>query len=238
MLLDRAGSETYLKRKEVPEGLEVASRRVHLALLQEHGLWDRMQPPDRLAMMMADGHWEWKQINEATHALEPLRLLRWILRIDFYLPEIGKQLHSDFGIAHELVTTPGKLCDGTGLIDWPAMVLGRDVARQYYYRCMAEAIHRRRIEPANEEASAWAQGVSESLRGQQHTDLVLGTELVSEAGDDLLVRATVLSEQRMNFLGWAMKIYETGELPESMLGVFKQEEAPRPLAPISPDAAS
>jgi hypothetical protein len=95
VMVDRAGSERFLQEKELPEGVEVISRRAHLELLKSHGIWERMAPADRQAIMMPDGHWDWTRINQMAMEIEPLRLLRWVLRIDFQLPQIGQSLKGE-----------------------------------------------------------------------------------------------------------------------------------------------
>ena len=237
VMLDRAGSESFLKTKELPPGVQVTSRRVHLDLLHQHSLWDRMEPTDRFALMAADGHWEWKQINLAGSAMEPLRLVRWMLRLDFYLPVIGQQLKGNYALAQELVQAPAKLYEATDLIDWSGILTGRDAAHTFYLRCLAEAMTRGHVTPRNDEAAAWAKGVTDRLKGRQDEDFVLETKLVSEASDELLRWALVLSEQRVNFLNWAMKIRESGTVPEKMMGVFRPEaESEEPAAEIVAEA--
>jgi hypothetical protein len=61
------------------------------------------------ALIAADGHWDWEQINAAEEAIEPLRLLRWMLRIDIYLPVIGEHLQASYDTACELVEKPEKV---------------------------------------------------------------------------------------------------------------------------------
>jgi hypothetical protein len=131
VLLARAGSEGFLKEKVLPEGFEVNSRRVHLETLKSAGLWDRIAREDREAMMMPDGHWEWARINQVALALEPLRLLRWVLQIDFYLPLVGQQLKGDYAIAYELVPLVDKLlaCTGPGkaaMVDLETAHMGKE----------------------------------------------------------------------------------------------------------------
>jgi hypothetical protein len=220
VMVDRAGSESFLKEKVLPEGFEVTSRRIHLDLLKAQGLWETMAPADRDMMMMADGHWEWWQINQVTMGIEPVRLLRWILRIDFYLPVIGQQLRGDYAAAHELILAPEKVLNGKGLVDLATMRVARNAAIQYYARCIAEGISRGLLEPRNDEIGQWAKSVSEELKGKQHEDLVLGGKIVSEVTDEELQWALQLSERRFNFLKWAMGVMKDGREPDWEMSVF------------------
>lgn len=113
----RAGSEQFLKEKVLHESLEVIARRRFIDLLRSRNLWDRMAPRDREAMLLPDGHWEWTLIREVGNCIELVRLLRWILRIDYYLPVVGRQLRGDFTMAHAVVQSPEKIVEGKGLVD-------------------------------------------------------------------------------------------------------------------------
>jgi hypothetical protein len=220
VMLDRAGSEMFLKEKVLPEGFEVTSRRTHLDLLKKHGLWEAMAQRDRDAVMMADGHWEWWQINHVSLAIEQLRLVRWILRKDFYLPLIGQQLRADYGVAHGFVLAPEKVLNGKGLVEIASMRDGAEAADHYFLRCWAEGISRGYFEANGDEAVEWANSVSERLRGKQHEDVVLGGKLVSEVSEQELRWATSLAERRRLFLRWAMQVMEEGKAPAWEMSVF------------------
>ncbi len=219
-LVARAGSERFLKEKILPEGFEVTSRRLHLDMLKTRGLWDKMARVDREAMMMPDGHWEWERINQVGLALEPLRLLRWLLRVDYYLPLIGKQLRGDYATAYELVRAPEKVLESKGLVDPATVRVGRNSAGEYYQRCVAEAITRGYYEASSDEAAQWAKAVAEGMGGKQHEDFVLGDKLVSEASKDDLLWAVSLSRRRRDFLSWVMAVMQGGvELEGEFMGL-------------------
>ena len=224
-MVDRAGTEGFLKQKELPENVEVIARRVYLDLLKREDLWDRLDRGDREAMMMPDGHWEWRQINAVAIGLEPLRLMRWMLRVDFYLPFIGQQLKGDFSIAHELVKEPEKLAATDVMVSVTSVENAREAAMQYYLRGLAEEIHRGYREPVDEKQREWAQGVVDALAGKQHEDLVLGNELVSEAEKQQLEWATLLAYNRYHFLGWALRLMSGEPLPESLPRVSPEPRA-------------
>jgi hypothetical protein len=183
-----------------------------------------MARTDREAMMMADGHWTWPYINHVALALEPLRLLRWILRIDFYLPVVGQQLRGDYAIANQIVTDPAKTLAGKPLTDLSTIRTARDAARAYLSRCMAEGISRGYFQPRDEEIAQWAANLSENLKGKQHDDLVLGGKLVSEATEDELRWAASLSQRRLDFLNWIMALLDRGTIPDWQMSVFPPPE--------------
>jgi len=213
VFVDRAGSERFLKEKQLPKGVEVISRRAQLDLLRSHGIWERMAPSDREAIMMPDGHWDWMRINQMAMEMEPLRLLRWLLRIDFQLPQIGQSLSGDFTIANELVTAPQKALQGDELAEEQLIRIGAEAAQHYYVRCLAEAITRGYLPPKDDQALQWAKEISESLDGHQDEDLVLGSNLVSEAAREQLMWATTLSQKRSEFLSWSLSLLKEGHPP-------------------------
>ena len=242
-MIDRAGSESFLKNKTLPEGVEVTSRRIHLDLLRTHNLWEKMARPDREAMMMADDHWDWPLINQASLAIEHLRLVRWLLRIDFYLPVIGQQLRGDYALAKEVVNESQKVIAGKDLADLPMVRIGRDAAQQYLARCVAEGIHRGYYQAVNENVASWAKGLAEELKGKQHDDLVLGEKIVSEATESELRWATALSQRRLNFLNWT-DIHPPDRHPPHMADVRlppsepeQSAETSAPIEAIAPASA-
>lgn len=214
VLMDRAGSERYLKERQLPEGAEPVSRRIHLELLRKYGVWDRVSLADRDVIAMPDGAWEPDRISRVTTAVEPLRLLRWILRVDFRLPAVGHQLYGDFTIAHEIVTDPRKVVEGIAMVEADMVRQGRDLANHYSGRCIAELIYRGYQAAPNEQTASWAKGVCEALKGKQSEDLVLGDILVSEADQDRLSWAATLATIRTGFLNEVLSIMESMQVPE------------------------
>jgi hypothetical protein len=225
VLVDRAGSERFLKEKELPPGMEVTSRRMQMEVLRTFNMWDRVSLDDREAIMMPDGAWDWGKINIFATGIEPLRLLRWILRLDFRLPPIGQQLSGDFSIAHEIVVDPHRLRRGSDLIEDGAVRVSRDDAHNTLLRCVAESISRGYQVAEDEKTAAWAKQVSEELSGNQHEDFLLGDELVSEANRERLAWATALSNIRTEFLSRVLELLDTGRSPEGPLEtMFAQED--------------
>jgi hypothetical protein len=225
VLLDRSGSERFLKEKELPPGMEITSRRLHINLLRQYSLWDRMASADRDAMMLADGHWTPANINQITTGIEPLRLLRWILRVDFRLPHVGQQLYGDLAIAHELVVDPGLLFNGTDLAEVEVIRTARNDAALFRGRCLAEAISRGYAGIQDEKTAQWAEDVSRNLRGKQSEDLVLGDKLVSESERGQLEWAGLLATVRCGFLDEVLAALESGTVPAPPMSTIFARDA-------------
>jgi hypothetical protein len=218
---DRAASETFLKQNTVPEGNEIISRRLHLDLLKRIGAWEKLSQADRDVMIDADGNWDWQRINQTTFAIEPLRLLRWILRIDFYLPLIGQQMRIDYKIANELVHDPDRVLKSDGLASVSMLETGRESARHFLLRCTAELINRGLEEPKTDEIKEWASRATATLSGNQNEDLLLEGSLVSEASEKQIRWARALARARSEFLGWAIGVLEGSVAPEPQLSVMQ-----------------
>jgi len=233
VMLDRAGSEVFLHEKELPLNVEIVSRRTHINLLRTTGIWDDMAAPEREAMMIADGHWPPELIARTNIGMEPLRLLRWILRVDFFLPLVGMESRPSYALAHEIVSEPGKFLDAKKLIDWNALNTGRKAAQHYFYRCLAESISRGYYEAKDEKAKEWAVDLTRSLEGRQGEDLLIGSKLVSEVGPDELSQAVMLARTRTNFLAWVERLFG-GSAPLSLPFSFPSE----PLAVPEPETAA
>lgn len=212
VLAERSASEAFLKEKILPDHIQVISRRVHIDLLKSKGLWDKLLPDERAALIIADGHWEWPMINSCSYSRERLRLLRWILRIDYHLPLLGAQLQYDAQIFKDLIRSPSIAFDGHEMVLPSTIETARKAGHDFFIRCLSEEITRGLHGPEQIEASPWAQEISTAIGGNQSEDLLLGGKLVSEADNNLVHYATTVARIRSEFLSWAGKVLD-GSLP-------------------------
>jgi hypothetical protein len=224
VMLNRVTSEMFLKEKFLPEGYEVVSRRRHIDLLRQYDLWEHIAPPDRESVMAADGHWEWPRINETAICIENLRLLRWLLRIDHFLPAIGLQLRGDYGIANDLIDFPEKLFRNTSLLKKEDLQQALEVGNDYFLRCWAEGVARGYFVVKDEESVTWAKSVADRLAGDENEDLVLGSTIVSDASAEQLQWATTLSHRRVHFLKWMIAVIEEGEVPNWLISAYLEPQ--------------
>jgi hypothetical protein len=104
----------------------------------------------------------------------PYAFLRWVLRIDYFLPTIGRAADLSYAVAHEIVVN-ARTALGTGkMIDLDSLATAHRAAEDYFYRCAAETISRGYHESDDELVKEWAHVVSETLAGKQGEDLLLG----------------------------------------------------------------
>jgi hypothetical protein len=205
---DRAGSEGFLAVKTLPEGFEVATRRVHVSVLKEHGLWDRLGAEEKDLLLRSDGHWE-NEVAKRTslYTLDLVRVLRWVLRVDQFLPVVGSTLEQDYALAKELVVDPKRLFDGSEVVKRKALEIARDAAHHYFQRCAAEGVKRGYFEPESEKNAEWSRAYSDQMAGRQSEDLLLGTKIVSEADEGAVRLATVLALRRYRLCVWLVGVF-------------------------------
>lgn len=220
VMADRAGSEGFLAVKTLPEGLEVTTRRVHVALLKQYGLWDRLDVEAKDLLLRPDGHWEEGVANRVRWSLEPLRVMRWALRLDEYLPVVGKTLDQDFGMASELVKEPQKLFEGTDVVTRAALETARKAGDHYFQRCAAEGVKRGYFEPESEKNAQWSREYADKMAGKQSEDLLLRTKIVSEADEGTLRVGTMLSLRRLRMCGWLIEVFSEEKAVGETLGLL------------------
>jgi hypothetical protein len=132
VLLARVGSEAYISEKELPEGTEVITRQSLLTFLRENGLWEKLEAPEVELLSAADGHWSRSQIQEGAVAYsEQLRLLRWTLQIDLFLPAISRSACPDYRQSKEFIERYSDVRNDTVFLSSWDLRLARDEAWQF-----------------------------------------------------------------------------------------------------------
>ncbi|HEX4006087.1 MAG TPA: hypothetical protein VHX60_07915 [Acidobacteriaceae bacterium] len=228
VMLARAGNELFVQNKQLPPNIEIISRRTHIDLLRRTGIWEKLSRADREANMMPDGHWDLTTIQHASLAMEPYRLIRWLLRIDFFLPAVGKQAKGDFDLAREIVQTPEIMLASRQFVTPDALEVALGSAKEYFFRYFAESIHRGYRVPHDENAAAWATEVATRLSGRQNDDLTIGTKLVSEADEEEIRWTTVQSHTRMTFLTWIINLANRDQTPPLPFTLLQPEPEAAP----------
>ncbi|SEG18937.1 hypothetical protein SAMN05421819_2122 [Bryocella elongata] len=231
---DRSGSEQFLHTKILPEGIEIITRRVQLDLLRDRGLYNRIEDSVRNLLLRADGHWTAADCHEGSLALEPLRVLRWCLRLDHYLPSIGEAPRLDYKLSSQTVKDPDSLFRGSDFVSYDTLNIAFRAAANFMHRCFAEAVVRGLMQPADEEDAARARRIVDDHSGNEHKDLVLGDTIVSKATDGDILHARLLAARRYHLLSWIARVqYGDFEVPDVLRIFFK--DPPSPTSPEDSD---
>ena len=212
VLVDRAASEIFVQNKRLPQGVEVITRRRHLELLRSKGLYDRLGNRERDLLLLPDGHWPEATIDAVTLLLEQVRLLRWSLRIDRFLPTVGADLRADFKLATELVNQPELVANGKATLALEDLRVALSAAEQFFHRTWSEGV-RRAIYTVSEAGEAeQTKRYADLMQHRESEDLLIAATLVGEAKDEEIRLATLLALRRAQVLRWVRsRMY--GEIP-------------------------
>lgn len=213
ILAYRANSEAFLKQNVLPDHMQIISRQRHMELLRSRNLWEKLLPDERQVLMMPDGEWGWPLINEAGVMQEQLRLTRWILRLDFFLPDLGSVRRFDARRYKELIDAPERLAKNPRLVGASNLEAACGGARELHLRCFAEEVHRGYRTDAPEGVRDWARDICEQLGGKQSEDFLVGYKIVSDLTEQELRFMTALAGRRRQFLEWAEGILKGEETP-------------------------
>jgi hypothetical protein len=218
VLADRASSEVFVAVKTLPDQIEVVTRQLHIALLRKHNLWERLGPEEKALLMLPDGGWEAGVTQHvAERALEPLRILRWALRVDPYLPSVGSDASVDYKLAKELVLNPEKIMAGYDLIDRQNLEAVRLSADNYFQRGVAEGLTRGFFLSENEQNLVWAKNIAQQLGGRQAKDLVVGAKLIGETDESTVRLVTSIAQRRVQTCDWLIGVLSGKEMVGEVL---------------------
>jgi hypothetical protein len=220
VLADRAGSENFLQTKVLPEGVEVITRRLQLDILRERGLYDRLGSIERDLMLLPDGHWTNENIDCLALALEPLRILRWVLRTDHYLPSVGDCLILNYKLAQQTANDPASVYEGEDFISIDTLNQAFREADYVMNRCFAEAVIRGLVELDDDEERERCQKVVDEHRNHEDKDPTLNGIIVSKSEDHMVVRARIFAARRRAVLIWIAKRMYDDIQPSENLEVF------------------
>ncbi len=177
-LLDRAGSELYLRNHEIPDGSEIVARQRQNQLLLKAGVWEKLERSEVELLSLPDRAWSQEQCNMSVVWCEQIRLLRWTLRLDAEIMPLAHFPPLDFTLA--------KLPGEVGETDTPMLLPSdlraeRDIAKAYLVRLIAESTARKLtlFTPQMEE---WSAEFRSAVAGPS-TDFLIGTRTVNDLKD-------------------------------------------------------
>jgi hypothetical protein len=202
-LLERLGSEIGME-KELPEGIEVITRRVLLDRLAKFDLREGLEPELRDALLAPDGHWPQNLKNRAFGTWECLYVLRWVLRLGELQPPSDKP---DYKTTDASVLFSIKQPEKLNVLPAWDIRPARDVAEQFYHRCLAERVARKEMPDATEEQVQLAIDFRESVEAKGYApDYMVGTQTILELPSELLWLVFVRAYHRMSTLALLVEV--------------------------------
>ena len=216
ILAHRAASEAFLKHNGLPEGKQIVTRQNHLKLLRGHGMLDRLGSVEKDLVLAPDGAWDEDTIDRASLLLEPVRVFRWLLRLDPRLPLVGEAALVDFRLAGSLLEDPERAFGVTAMVDMEDIRTTRTAAEQIFYRCYSEGQKRGLYIDASAENAEKAIFYAERLAGREDEDVLIGHIIVSRASDDEVRLAAQVALSRIRLLQWVQgRLYgDIAAIPE------------------------
>lgn len=206
VLVWRASSEAFLKNKVLPENSEVRTRRVILDTLASLNLRDSLSSEELDLHLLPDGDWNNESISTVIcrrAELEALQYACGAITLLSPIEDFDRLPRMDFGPLSELAQRsawkPRETYD---------IRREREMAASFYVRCLAEQEHRGIRAVFENEEGKMILDEARANAGSENTDLLIGTEIVSEVGDDRLRLATGQAWLRLTALGHALSILE------------------------------
>lgn len=196
-LLARAASESFLKTKEIPDGIVIITRQTQIESLRTQGLWDKLSLEEGDLLRAPDGYWTPEQIQQMVSWCEQLRLLRWVLGLDGEITPLAFFPRTDVSLSAEIVKHGRALFDGKELLNSWDIRVERDIAREYLVRCLIEWQSRESIH-ASREFAEWAAQARVQVAGPSD-DLLAGVKAVGELENDELAYLQLIAGIRENF---------------------------------------
>lgn len=211
ILLARLGSERLIQQKSLPDNLEIITRRRHLGLLRDLGLWDSVPLQIRDLLLAPDGHWDADALND-WRAFETLRCLRWILRLDTELTPIAHLPRLSGNPVLALISKPDSLLRSGGMQDIWDIRLERVAADRFFSRCFAELRGRGFLPPmVNPDTLSWTDAVYEKARDPDHRDVLVKHLTVAELDEGTLRYVASVAWNRYHTLEHVMNMIDAPE---------------------------
>ncbi len=210
-LLERLGSEIAME-KELPDGIEVITRRVLLDRLHQLNLRDDLKPQLRDILLAPDGHWPQELKNRAFQAWECFTVLRWVLGLGALTPLTDQP---NYKLADINALFAIKQMEKLNVLPAWDIRPARNNTTLFFNRCWSELTARGAIRDATEETVQHAIEARETIQSEGYTaDFLVGVRTVPELQDQQLWQITVRTYHRMQMLALLVDI-TSGDKPTS-----------------------
>jgi len=216
ILLERLGSEIAME-KELPQEIEIITRRVQLERLDELGLRESLDPFLLDVLLAPDGHWPQELKSRARNAWECLAVLRWALGLG-ELRSLASEPSYGYDCSQSVlaVKDPAKL---NVLASWDIRP-ERNATDIFFARCWSELTARREISETSDEDVAQAIDRRSSIEAEGYTaDYLIGAKTVPELPSHTLWMAVIRAYNR-----WQMLCL--------LIGITSGETTPSELRPL------
>ncbi len=200
-LLDRAGSELYLKEHETPEGSEIIARQRQNQLLMKRGAWHKLQREEADLLSAPDRTWSEEQCNMSLTWCEQVRLLRWTLRVDEEIMPLAHFPRVDFSLA-KIPGEPGEI--GVPMRLASDLRAEREIAKGYLARLVAESATRKLIH-STPQLDEWSAELRSAVSGPS-TDFWIGARTVNDLNDREVGFLLTASSARHDYAAYLVEL--------------------------------
>jgi len=206
LLIWRAYSENFLRTNELSKGQEVLSRRIILGKLRELNLLDDLSEQERNLHFLPDGAWSDDDISPYLFRRSELEVLQYATGIVDSLTPI-----EDFDKIQQL--SIDQIQNVTPNTNWKPrepfdIRRERDMSAAFYLRCLGEQVRRGKVEATFEQEEREAIDGANQRAGDENADFLIGTRIISDAGDVELILAISQAYLRFTALQQTLSLLE------------------------------
>jgi hypothetical protein len=198
-------SENFLSKNEVPEGKEVLTRRTILSKLRELNLLDDLSEQERNLHFLPDGAWSVDDISAQLFRRAELEVLQYATGIIDSLIPI-----EDFDKIQQLSIDIQNVTPNTNWKPRETFDIRRerDMSAAFYLRCLGEQVRRGTVEATFEQQEREAIDGANQRAGDENADFLIGTKIISDAGDVELILAISQAYLRFTALQQTLSLFE------------------------------
>jgi hypothetical protein len=206
LLVWRGSSENFLRTNEVPEGQEVLTRRIILSKLRELNLLDDLSERERNLHFLPDGAWSDDDISPCLFRRSELEVFQYATGIvDSLIPIEDFDKIQQLSIDQIQNITPNSNWKPRETFD---LRRERDMSATFYLRCLGEQVRRGTVEATFEQEEREAIDGANQRAGDENADFLIGTKIISDAGDLELILGISQSYLRFTALQQTLTLLE------------------------------
>lgn len=202
-LLSRASSEICVGESQPPAGLAVITRQIQNTLLRENGLWGKLEQIEGDFSSAPDGSWSAEHRQLVFTWCEQLRVLRWVLGLDFELLPLEHFPKLDYSLARSVVESRKSLAGNPLATSWDIRVQ-RNLALAYTARVIAE-LKVRGLISGSPELEGWADELRAKSLGES-TDYLAGAMTIADLEDSALRNLALFAAARERYCSYLLEL--------------------------------